>query len=210
MTVGMREVRRKQVDWRRPGAGRAAPVSIVLGPQGRPYLIDQHHLVRALHEERVPHIMAVVRADFSLLDRPAFWRRMVTCRWVHPFDAEGQRHALVRLPRMVTGLADDPFRSLAGELRRHGGYCKDPTPFSEFRWADYLRRNMDREVAEKDCDRALKIALRLARSPQARLLPGWCGTRSAVQQTPAASDLVPTPELLPLDVLCCDEAEHHA
>ena len=37
-------------------------------------------------------------------------------------------------------LVDDPFRSLAGELRRVGGYAKDTTPFSEFLWADFLRR----------------------------------------------------------------------
>jgi hypothetical protein len=28
-------------------------------------------------------------------------------------------------------LQDDPFRSLAGELRRAGGFAKDTTPYSE-------------------------------------------------------------------------------
>ena len=37
----------------------------------------------------------------------------------------------------VAELIDDPFRSLAGELRRAGGFAKDTTPFSEFLWADF-------------------------------------------------------------------------
>jgi hypothetical protein len=42
------------------------------------------------------------------------------------------------LPKTVAGLIDDPFRSLAGELRRAGGFAKDTTPFSEFLWADFF------------------------------------------------------------------------
>ncbi len=41
------------------------------------------------------------------------------------------------LPKTVAKLVDDPFRSLAGELRRAGGYAKDAEPFSEFLWADF-------------------------------------------------------------------------
>jgi DNA-binding winged helix-turn-helix (wHTH) protein len=36
------------------------------------------------------------------------------------------------LPESVDKLTDDPFRSLAGELRSPGGFAKDTTPFSEF------------------------------------------------------------------------------
>jgi hypothetical protein len=45
-------------------------------------------------------------------------------------------------------LIDDPFRSLAGELRRAGGFAKDTTPFSEFLWADFLRRRVKRKTVE--------------------------------------------------------------
>jgi hypothetical protein len=41
-------------------------------------------------------------------------------------------------------LIDDPFRSLADELRRAGGFAKDTTPFSEFLWTDFLRRRVKR------------------------------------------------------------------
>jgi len=72
-------------------------------------------------------------------------------------------------------LVDDPFRSLAGELRRAGGYAKDTTPFSEFLWADFMRRRMKRKSVEGDFGHALEKALELAKSEEANYLPGWCG-----------------------------------
>ena len=54
----------------------------------------------------------------------------------------------------MDALVDDPFRSLAGELRRTGGYAKDITPFSEFLWADFLRRRIKRKAVEKDFNAA--------------------------------------------------------
>ena len=72
-------------------------------------------------------------------------------------------------------MIDDPFRSLAGELRRIGGFAKDTTPFSEFLWADFLRRCMKRKHVERDFSLALKTALKLAKSTEAAYLPGWAG-----------------------------------
>jgi hypothetical protein len=60
-------------------------------------------------------------------------------------------------------------------LRRRGGFSKDTTPFSEFLWADFLRRRLKREFVKKYFERALKDALRLAKSKDANFLPGWCG-----------------------------------
>jgi hypothetical protein len=75
----------------------------------------------------------------------------------------------------VNNLIDDPFRSLAGELRRTGGFAKDTTPFSEFLWADFLRRRIKRKLVENNFDRALETAMKLAKSQDAIYLPGWCG-----------------------------------
>jgi hypothetical protein len=72
-------------------------------------------------------------------------------------------------------LIDDPFRSLAGELRRAGGFAKDTTPFSEFLWADFLRRRLKGKSVERDFGRAVEQALQLAKSTAANHLPGWCG-----------------------------------
>ena len=75
----------------------------------------------------------------------------------------------------MTGLIDDPFRSLAGALRRSGGFAKDTTPFNEFLWANFLRRRIKRKLVETDFAAALKHAVKLARSDEADYLPGWSG-----------------------------------
>jgi hypothetical protein len=79
------------------------------------------------------------------------------------------------LPKSVDKLIDDPFRSLAGELRRAGGFAKDTTPFSEFLWAEFLRRRMKRKAVKANFEIAVKEALELAKSMDANYLPGWCG-----------------------------------
>ena len=94
---------------------------------------------------------------------------------MHPFDESGRRRPYEDLPKSVTGLIDDPFRSLAGELRRQGGFAKDTTPFNEFLWADFLRRRIKRKLVESDFEAALKEALMLAQTDDADYLPGWSG-----------------------------------
>jgi hypothetical protein len=77
----------------------------------------------------------------------------------------------------VVDLKDDPFRSLAGELRRVGGFAKDTTPFSEF-WADFLRRRLSRKNVEENFGKAIEKALALAKGKDAVYSPGWCGPAS--------------------------------
>jgi hypothetical protein len=181
ITVGMREVLAKRKRWRETGAKKGEKflgkhlIPVILGPKKRNYVIDHHHLARALHDEGQTEVAVTVRADLSKLDRDAFWTVMDNRSWMHPFDAKGERRHYKDIPKSVTDLVDDPFRSLAGELRRAGGFAKDTTPFSEFLWADFLRRRMKRKAVEHDFDRAMEKAIALAKSPDADYLPGWCG-----------------------------------
>jgi len=46
-------------------------------------------------------------------------------------------------------------------------FAKDTTPFSEFLWADFLRRRMSRKVVDKDFEKAMETVLALARSRDA-------------------------------------------
>ena len=55
-----------------------------------PYLIDHHHLVRALHDEGVTHVLVNIIADLSRLKKQPFWTVMDSRNWLHPFDAEGK------------------------------------------------------------------------------------------------------------------------
>ena len=181
ITVGMREVATKRKRWRELGAKKDEKflgkhiIPVVLGPKQRPYVVDHHHLARALHDEGVKEVAITVGNNLSGLDREAFWTVMDNRNWMHPYDAEGVRRPYRDIPKTVAELIDDPFRSLAGELRRAGGFAKDTTPFSEFLWADFLRRRVKRKLIEQDFDHAVEVALELAKSQEAGYLPGWCG-----------------------------------
>ncbi|MBV8824824.1 MAG: chromosome partitioning protein ParB, partial [Hyphomicrobiales bacterium] len=169
----------KRKEWRRKGhkeefLGRHM-IPVVLGPKGRHYVIDHHHLARALHEERVPDVLVAVVHNFSKLDRETFWFNLDNRALMHPFDDEGRRRGYQDIPDQISKLVDDPYRSLAGELRREGGFAKDTTPFSEFLWADFYRNRIKRKSIENDFAHAMEQALQLAKSEDANYLPGWCG-----------------------------------
>jgi hypothetical protein len=180
MTVGIREVKAKRKHWRDESKKKGEEflgkhmIPVILGPKHRHYVIDHHHLARALHDEGIKVVAVAVIANLSKLDQDSFWYVMENRDWTHPF-VDGRRRPYSDLPKSVDKLIDDPFRSLAGELRRAGGFAKDTTPFSEFLWADFLRRRVKRETVEADFEHALEKALELAKDEQASYLPGWCG-----------------------------------
>lgn len=181
MTVGYREVAQKRLEWRER-AERDGPdflgrhlIPVVIGPRDRMWMIDNHHLARALHDEGVQHVLVRVVADLSRVDLPLFRTFLDNRNWVHPFDVEGRRQPVEDIPKHIGKLKDDPYRSLAGALRRAGGYAKDDTPFSEFLWADYLRHKISRTLVEKDFDAAVIQAMTVAHKAKANYLPGWVG-----------------------------------
>ncbi|HZV10733.1 MAG TPA: ParB-like protein, partial [Novosphingobium sp.] len=154
MTVGLREVSRKQAQWRARreedgGAFLGAHMlPAVLGPDDSWWLVDHHHLARALLEEGVEHVLVSQVARLDHLPKKRFFAFMDSHNWLHPYDAEGQRGDWKDLPRHVGKLVDDPFRSLAGEVRRAGGYAKSATPYTEFLWADFFRDRIKRHQIE--------------------------------------------------------------
>ena len=182
ITVGMREVEARRKHWRREESRKKRIaflakhlIPVILGPRGEHFILDHHHLVLALHREGLKDLYVTVMADFSMLDEDNFWFVLDQKNWMHPFDAAGLRVSHKEVPRTIEKLKDDPFRSLAGELRRAGGYAKDTTPFSEFLWADFLRRRIKRKLVQKNFARALARASELAKTKDASYLPGWCG-----------------------------------
>ena len=181
ITVGIREVEAKRQSWREHPDRRkerflgAHLIPVVRGPKDQLFVTDHHHLALALHREGVHDVATTVVADLRKLPREAFFIYLDNRGWLHPYDEEGRRRTYEDLPRRVTGLVDDPYRSLAGELRLRGGFAKDTTPFSEFLWADFLRRRIKRKAVKRDFDAALVAALELAKSADADYLPGWCG-----------------------------------
>ena len=184
ITVGYREVAEKRREWRdrsEKSAKKAAAylgrhlVPTVLGPGGKQYLVDHHHLALALHEEGMNEVLVTVTADLSALTKTAFWTYLDNRALCHPYDASGKRRDFDAIPKRIADLQDDPYRSLAGALRRMGGYAKDETPFSEFLWADFLRRRVKPRQLDEHFSAAVEKALAIAKTEAAAYLPGWCG-----------------------------------
>ena len=131
MTLGMNEVHVKRVAWKQKTSDDLAKflaahmVPVITGLKGEPYLIDHHHLARALYEEGLKSVFVTVIADLSRLPADHFWNMMDFHGWTHPYDSKGRRRPYSELPKTIKAMEDDPYRSLAGELRAMGGFAKD-------------------------------------------------------------------------------------
>jgi hypothetical protein len=85
----MREVEEKRRRWRAQESNKKRAESlgqrmipVVRGPNQHHYVLDHHHLARALHDEGVKEILVTLIADLSMVDREAFWVVMDNRRWV--------------------------------------------------------------------------------------------------------------------------------
>jgi len=180
LTVGYAEVAAKRAEWKKLAKKKRKELLSrhwfpgVLGPAGKVYIVDHHHLGLALIEEKVDSVPVLVQRDFSWLEPAVFWRTMEFNRWAHPYDAHGHRADYDAFPAALTDLTDDPYRTLSARVREAGGYAKDATPYAEFLWADFLRPRVKLK-SEQPGKRALKQSLDLAHTHEAAYLPGWSG-----------------------------------
>jgi hypothetical protein len=178
-TIGYREVMAKRSRYRAAITAdrlvllQQQGVPIVVGPEAHAYVLDRHHGLCALFAEAVVTVPVVTIDDLSDLSREAFWSTLDARGWCHPYDADGRRLLYERIPTSMSDLSDDPYRSLASALRRVGGFDKVKVPYSEFAWADFLRRRLDRGALERDFAGVLQAALRLSGGEAARALLGW-------------------------------------
>jgi hypothetical protein len=184
LSVGYAEVELKARQWARFAKRERKPqlehhvFPAVLGPGSDYYIVDHHHLGVALINEGIENVFVTVLDDMSWLEPAVFWRTMEFRAWAHPYDNRGKRRDFQEMPRRLTELKDDPYRSLAGLVRDAGGFAKNEAPFVEFLWADYFRPVIDARLIKKDPRRATRQGTRLARSIAARYLPGWSGKTS--------------------------------
>lgn len=203
---------------------REHPVPVVRGPKGQLYLTDHHHLAAALvkletqvGEGRVP------QPHYGFADKklgrhwheedeetPEFWQDLLDhkCAWAGSKDGVQltPQELVKKMPKDVTGLKDDPYRSLAAYVRYAKGYKKPkPQPgkggqggvvaggggggnedaifFVEFKWANFLRRHLEPPLpAEPDNKQLLALAVELAGSEAAAGLPGYKGAKKEQTQ----------------------------
>ncbi|MFM0377819.1 ParB/Srx family N-terminal domain-containing protein [Paraburkholderia strydomiana] len=181
MTHGEREVAKKADDYRHLSghdlemAIAEKPVPIVLGPAGRPYIIDHHHVAAALRLVGVSDVPVVLVEDLSSLETEEFWFTMENRRWAYPYDVRGQRRPFAEMPRHVWQLADDVCRSLAAFAREAGAYGRTSTPLEDFRWADFFRSMLPLPTGDEEFQKVLKQAIALAKTDAAVGLPGYIG-----------------------------------
>ncbi len=97
MTVGMREVKDKRKRWREHKSAKKRAellgkhmIPVVFGPDQNYYVVDHHHLARALHDEGVNDILVTVIGDLTMVQRDAFWGVMDNKRWVYEIGSRAQ------------------------------------------------------------------------------------------------------------------------
>lgn len=178
------------------------PIPVVIGNQGT-YLIDHHHLARALWDagKQTIKVPTVVVENWAPLDGDRFWKAMARRNWLHPFSGMGSGPENPNsLKPHIKDLENDLYRSLAWYVRERYGYVKDPANpiFAEFKWASFFRsrvifwdalldwpanRLVDmtlEKIRDKEPDEFAEktaYALYLASSPAARGLPGFVGSQ---------------------------------
>jgi hypothetical protein len=179
LTVGMIEVREKakHLASLKPKEAQEFlsdhPMPVVIGPGGKRYITDHHHLARAALEAGIDSAFSTLEADLSKCGGEEFWREMDRNLWVHPLDENGVRHHYALIPTDLKRMIDDVYRSLAAFVRNAGGYDKTPLPFAEFVWADFFRRNVAIEDIKASFNAAVETAIPLAHSQMAAHLPGY-------------------------------------
>lgn len=149
------------------------PIRVAAGPKDQYYIVDHHHLALALLEEGFKTAPVVILGDLSKLTMTEFWKEMEAKGWVYPVDGKGQKQPIAAIPRSVEDMQDDPYRSIAGFVRRDGGFLKSQTPFAEFVWANYYRPLIPLKLVKNNFDKALKQAMKLSHVDEAASLPGF-------------------------------------
>ena len=148
----------------------------VLGPKNLFYIIDHHHMARALYEACIDETVCNILEDLSHHEKQdEFWKEMSDKKWVYPYDENGKGpRPYDDIPSHVKNLKNDPYRSLAGALREAGGYAKTDHPFAEFLWADFLRNLVPiGEITKENLPKVVRTSLKFASSSGASELPGY-------------------------------------
>lgn len=144
--------------------------------KNRIYILDHHHMLYGLYLSKVDRskVYAEVVANWSDLTEVEFQRRMIDKKYFYDHDENGKPgQKLSELPQSISEMKDDPYRSLAYEVREQGGFKKTKIFYAEFAWADFFRTQITKSALKSNFTEALKRALKLAHSEKAKHLPGY-------------------------------------
>ena len=184
LCVGMAEVRSRQRDFsgesaadRRDYLG-TKPVPLVRSRTGAVWMVDRHHRLRALMEiDPTATAFGYVALQLDHDERHAVLEALHQRGWLYLYDGRGLGPLNPSaLPHQLTGLQDDPYRSLVWKLKKEKVIDAEPLiPFHEFRWGAWLRSRSLPPFSSEHLEPALPAARALARSNAAAHLAGWRG-----------------------------------
>jgi len=170
-------------------------IPAVLGPDSRMYLTDRHHMGLALVKladtwdagdnpaAKNPFrycSFQIIKdlSDHQDMSMKQFFAKLEEHKLSHPYNGQGVR--VDTIPKYLTDLQDDPYRSLAGLARKAGAYDKVDVPFTEFLWADYFRDKIDVHlICKEHLAQAIFQGVVLAHEDAAKHLPGFHAGKSA-------------------------------
>ncbi|HHQ4687809.1 ParB-like protein [Aeromonas veronii] len=161
-------------------------IPVVIAPDGSYWLVDRHHLTKALWQQDVKD--ARVKVIGRLQDKANFWSQMQNNHWAWLKDEKGQPLTPEQLPTSIDKLPDYPYRTLAGLLQNAGYFRKDKQVyFVEFAWASWLGKQMQwMPVDSANLAARLQQAKRLACGSDASGLPGYPGKQCSLNQSKSA------------------------
>ncbi|MFM5428134.1 ParB-like protein [Aeromonas veronii] len=161
-------------------------IPVVIAPDGSYWLVDRHHLTKALWQQGVKD--ARVKVIGRLQDKANFWSQMQNNHWAWLKDEKGQPLTPEQLPTSIDKLPDYPYRTLAGLLQNAGYFRKDKQVyFVEFAWASWLGKQMQwMPVDSANLAVRLQQAKRLACGSDAKDLPGYPGKQCSLNQSKSA------------------------
>ena len=161
-------------------------IPVVIAPDGGYWLVDRHHLTKALWQQGIKD--ARVKVIGRLQDKANFWSQMQNNHWAWLKDEKGQPLTPEQLPTSIDKLPDYPYRTLAGLLQNAGYFRKDKQVyFVEFAWASWLGKQMQwMPVDNSNLAARLQQAKRLACGSDASDLPGYPGKQCSLNQSKSA------------------------
>lgn len=159
---------------------RERSVPVIEDYKGRKRPVDHHHEARAAWEAGIEDAYTHRYFDDEMHDRikalprAAFYAVTRAMGLFYDRDQFGAGpHDPNHLPEDVRGMADDPFRSVAWQVRKRGGYDKSSLPFAEFRWAGYFRERAKTYPTRGDFEQAVVEAMQIVHDSAAKDLPGY-------------------------------------
>ncbi|MFI5344926.1 MAG: ParB-like protein [Elusimicrobiota bacterium] len=155
-------------------------VPVVEDYKGRQRPVDHHHEARAAWEADIDDAYThhyfddEMHARLKALPREQFYAVTRAMGLFYDRDQFGAGpHDPNHLPEDVRGMGDDPFRSVAWQVRKRGGYDKTAVPFAEFKWAQFFRDRVKTYPTKADFEKTVVEAMALVHDPGASDLPGY-------------------------------------